>query len=117
MSGGGFGAKVDSNVQRKMQTVSLKKTGLGTPAISGSGATFCTVTDNGVGDYTINLSKIPLAQIPEVKLTSSTSGGYVYLGTVTALAVQVLGKDFANVAKEMDFHIEISGSLARDLIG
>ena len=45
--------------QRQMQVISLKKSGLGTPTIAGSCANFCTITDNGTGDYTINFTVKP----------------------------------------------------------
>ena len=112
----GFGAKAVESPQRKMQVISLKKSGLGTPVLSGSCASFCTVTDNGVGDYTINLTEIPLAQVPEVSVTATTDSRVVRLGTVTALAVQVLVDDLAGTAAEGDFHMIIVGSLARDLV-
>lgn len=113
----GFGRMAVESPQRKMQLISLKKTGLGTPVLSGSCASFCTVTDNGVGDYTINLDKFPLAQVPEAVVTVTTDNRQVKLGTVTKLAVQVLTEDLAGAAAEADFHIMIFGSLASDLIG
>lgn len=113
----GFGAKVVESPQRKMQMISLKKTGLGTPAVSGSSGVFCTVTDGGVGDYTINLAKVPLAQVPEVMVQSVTADRVIHLGTVTKLAVQVLVTDLAGAPAEGDFHLLIVGSLASDLVG
>lgn len=114
---GGFGANVVGCPQRKMQIMSLKKTGLGTPAISGSCANFCTITDNGVGDYTINFTDKPFAQVPEVIVMSATNDRISKLGTVTALAAQILTEDLSGAAAEGDFHVIIIGSLGRDLIG
>ena len=113
----GFGANAIESPQRLMNILSLKKTGLGTPAISGSCAVFCSVTDNGVGNYTINFVSKPYAQIPEVLASSSTASRRVRLGTVTALAAQILVEDLAGVAAEGDFSFVAIGSLARDLIG
>ena len=114
---GGFGSKIVESPQRKMQLITLKKSGLGTPAISGSCANFCTITDNGTGDYTINLTEIPLAQVPEVFVQVKTDNRIAKLGTVTALAVRVLTEDLSGDAAEADFDLLIVGSLARDLIG
>jgi len=112
----GFGAKSVESPQRKMQVITLKKSGLGTPVLSGSCASFCTVTDNGVGDYTINLSKIPLAQVPEVFVTQNTAARIGRVSSATALAVRVLTTDLAGTAAESDFHVMIVGSLAKDLV-
>lgn len=116
---GGFGAKTVESPQRKMQMISLKKAGLGTPTLSGSCANFCTVTDNGVGDYTINMkSGVVFTQIPEVMVMSKTATTSLQLGTVSISAVQVLAFDVDGVtAAEADFDIMIMGSLALDLVG
>jgi hypothetical protein len=114
----GFGSNNVNSSQRKMQLISLKKTGLATPALAGSDSSFCTITDNGVGDSTINLTKKPLTQVPEVIVSSKTSATVCRVGTVTALAVQVLS--FAmdgTTPAEADYDILIVGSLATDLIG
>jgi hypothetical protein len=103
--------------QRQMQILSLKKTGLGTPAISGSCANFCTVTDNGVGDYTINFTDAPYGLVPEVIVQVSTNDRIAKLGTVTKLAAQILTEDLAGAAAEGDFHVMILGPLVTDLLG
>lgn len=100
-----------------MQILSLKKTGLGTPAISGSCANFCTITDNGVGDYTINFTKKPFALVPEAVVTVTTDNTYAKIGTISALSVQVLTENLSGAATEADFHIMILGTLASDLLG
>lgn len=116
-AGGGFGATVVTQVQRKMQEITLKKTGLGTPVLGGSGGVFCTVTDNGVGDYTINFTEAPFTQIPEIFVAGTTASRLVSVGTVTALAAQILVTDLSGVAAEGDFHMMAIGSLGRDLVG
>jgi len=116
-AGGGFGAKVVSDVQRKMLRIGVRKSGLGTPTIAGSGASFCTITDNGVGDYTINFTKAPFTQIPEVMATPSTPGTAVSIVSATKLAVNIAVTDLAGVAAEGDFHFTAIGSLASDLVG
>lgn len=116
-AGGGFGANVVSHVQRKMLTISLKKTGLGSPAISGSGADFCSIVDNGVGDYTINFTSSPFAQTPEVVALPSTPGTAIAITSATNLSITLEVTDLAGVAAEGDFHLMVMGSLARDLVG
>lgn len=113
---GGFGANVIESPQRALQVISLKKGGGATPTLSGSCASFCTVTDNGVGDYTINFIKNPFAQTPEVFIQLKTSSGVARLGTVSNTSVQVL--TFAvdgTTAAERDFDFLAIGSLGRDL--
>jgi hypothetical protein len=114
---GGFGAQTIEHVQRKMSVLSMKKSGLGSPVLSGSAATWCTITDNGVGDYTINFVQAPYAQTPEVMAMPSTPGTAVAVTAVSTLAVTIEVTDLAGVAAEGDFHILVMGSLARDLIG
>lgn len=113
----GFGQMIVESPQRKMQLVSLKKSGLGTPVISGSSAAFCTVTDNGVGDYTINFTSVPFSQIPEILVAVKTNDRIIRVGTVTALAAQIITEDLAGAAAEADFDFMAIGSLARDLVG
>lgn len=114
----GFGAKNLSSPQRMLQVLSLKKSGLGSPALGGSCANFCSVVDNGVGDYTIQFTKKPFAQIPEVLLSSKTSATVCRVGAVTNLQVQILcfAMDGTTPA-EADFDAMIIGSLASDLQG
>ena len=116
---GGFGAKTVESPQRKMQMVTLKKAGLGTPTLDGSCAAFCTITDNGVGDYTINLkSGVVFTQIPEAFLTAKTSASILHISAVTISSIRVLA--FAvdgTTPKEANFDVMIVGSLARDLVG
>jgi hypothetical protein len=106
-----------SSPQRKMLQLSLKKEGAGTPTLAGSCANFCTVTDNGVGDYTINFVDFPFAQLPEVVATPTTDNVICKIGTVAITSVQVLTEDLTGAAAEGNFHVFINGSLARDLIG
>jgi len=110
-------SNVDSP-QRKMQILTLKKTGLGTPAISGSCANFCTVTYNGVGDYNINFTKKPFTLTPEILLTVVTAQRVLRIGTVTNTSVQVLAFQMdGTTAAEADFHMMAIGTLAQDLLG
>lgn len=113
----GFGQNAVVSKQRKLQQLTLKKGGLGTPTISGSDANFCTITDNGVGDYTINLTNCPLKQTPEVLVTMVTASTRAQIGTISNTAVQILTFGYNNTTPtEADFHVQIIGSLASDLL-
>lgn len=118
----GFGAKAIESPQRLIQLLALKKTGGGTPAISGLCASFCSITDNGVGDYTILVNRqAPFSQIlVSSALAHSTTPGIitVHVAGTTALAVQI--KTFAvdgTTPAEVDFDLIVIGSSARDLVG
>lgn len=106
--------------QRCVSILVLKKTGLGTPVLSGLCAKFCTVIDNGVGDYSIVANiQDPGAQVLTAAVTLHTSGiaQAVQAGT-DALKVQI--KTFAvdgTTPAEKDFDIFIAVCGARDLIG
>lgn len=112
---GGFGSNVVASPQRQMRLMSLKKTGLGTPVISGSCSNMCSVVDNGTGDYQI-VFDIPFNQIPEVMAQSTTDDRITRVGTCTITGVQILTENLSGSAAEGDCHILIVGSDARDLI-
>lgn len=115
----GFGANVVESPQRLMTLVSVKKSGLGTPAISGSCANFLQVTDNGVGDYTISFKSgaVPFTQLPECMIQIKTSARVARLGTVAINSVQVLTFQVdGTTAAEADFDLIMVGSLASDLL-
>jgi hypothetical protein len=104
--------------QRKMQILPLKKGGLGTPTISGSTANFCTITKNGVGDYTINFVKKPFALVPEVFVTPVTAQVLLRIGTVTNTSAQIRAFQLdGTTPAEADFHFIAVGTLASDLQG
>ena len=103
--------------QRAMQHISLKKGGGASPVLSGSDANFCTVTDNGVGDYTINFIKKPFTQIPEVYVALTAPGHFtVVAASNTAVQIKTWAVD-GTTAAEKDFAFLAVGSLGRDLIG
>lgn len=113
----GFGANVVESPQRKMVVLSVKKRGLGTPTLSGSCANMFTITDNGVGDYTLVLkSAYVFANIPEVVVGMKTAVACHTVGTVTISDIPI--KTFAmdgTTAKEADFDVLVIGSIAKDL--
>ena len=114
------GKMLTSNVdspQRKMSLVSVKKSGLGTPVLSGSCANFCEITDNGVGDYTITFTgRAIFTQIPEIMVGPKTVG-IIKVHAVAKDSVQLKCYEVdGTTPAEMDFDILAMGSLARDLI-
>ena len=115
-----FGANEVESPQRKMQLLALRKTGLGTPVLSGLCAKFCSVVDNGVGDYTILVNtQQPFPQIPVVSAMLHTSG-VITLDVANTNNLQIRVKCFAvdgTTAAEKDFDLLVVGSLASDLIG
>lgn len=102
-----------------MRVLNVKKTGLGTPAIAaGVGALQCTVTDNGVGDYTINFNNpFAAANTLTVQVTPTTADRQCYIGTVAAGSVQILCRSIAGTpaAAESDFHLTVFGLDTTDL--
>lgn len=116
MSAGiGIGTQPINSDQRGMKIISLKKRGVGTPTLSGSDASFCTVADTGVGIYTITLNR-PFANIPEVHIQLDGVPGIAYATAVAvnSLVVRTFAVD-GTTATDKDCDIMLIGSLARDL--
>ena len=116
----GFGANAIESPQRLMNVISVKKSGLGTPALSGSCANFLEITDTGVGDYLISLKSnaVPFAQLPEILVSCKTAERVLNVGAVTITSVQILAfADDGTTPAEADFDLMMVGSQARDLIG
>ena len=104
--------------QRGVALIALRKTGAGTPVISGLCASFCSITDNGVGDFTIivNLPR-PFAQGVIATATPHTSG-IIRLDIATTSKLQVSVKCFAvdgTTPAELNFDLICVGSYASDL--
>ena len=116
----GFGTNDVESPQRQIKLLALRKTGAGTPVLSGLCAKFCSVVDNGVGDYTIVVNtQSPFAQIPVVSAMLHTSG-VITLDVANTTNLQVRVKCFAvdgTTAAEKDFDLLVIGSNATDLIG
>lgn len=114
------GIKNIQSPQRQVFAVAVTKTGLGTPVLSGLCAKFCSIVDNGVGDYTIIVNAPrPSAQKLIATVQNHTSGiiNIVQAGS-TKLQVQL--NCFAvngSTPAELDFDIVIYGSYASDLMG
>lgn len=115
-----FGINAVSSPQRGMTFLALRKTGLGTPVISGLCAVFCTVVDNGVGDYTIIVNKQqPFAQAVIANVLLHTSG-IAILDVANSSKLQVRIKTFAvdgTTPAEKDFDLICVGSTASTLLG
>lgn len=119
----GFGSNNVQSPQRQMSMLALKKTGLGTPALSGLCANFCTIVDIGVGQYQININvQRPFAQEVIVTATPHTSGiiNIDRAGGDASTNLQIKINTFAvdgTTPAELDFDLVIIGSFASDLIG
>jgi len=113
LMGSGFQAKAVVSPQRLMRLLSLKVTGTGTAALSGTCALNCTLTDNGTGDYTIT-PLIPFKRVPEAFATAVTDNIYCKVGTVTASSIQILTENLSGSATDAVFHLLIIGSDTED---
>lgn len=115
-----FGINAVSSPQRGMTFLALRKTGGGTPVLSGLCASFCTVVDNGVGDYTINVNiQQPFAQniISNVLLHTA---GIAVLDLANSDNLKIRVKTFAvdgTTPAEKDFDLICVGSTASTLLG
>jgi hypothetical protein len=115
-----FGANEVESPQRKMQLLALRKTGAGTPVLSGLCAKFCSVVDNGPGDYTIVVNtQQPFAQNAHA-VAMPHAPGIIHLDLAASDKLQITVNCFAvdgTTAAELDFELIVVGSLATDLIG
>lgn len=100
-----------------MRVLSVKKTGLGTPALGGTCASSMTIVDNGVGDYSL-IPNENFEQIPEVIVVPTTAEVVLQIGTVAVDEIQILAFDLADgtTPAEANFHALIIGSDALDLL-
>jgi hypothetical protein len=113
-----IGVKNISSPQRDIAMLAVRKTGAGTPVLSGLCANFCTVVDNGVGDFTIIINKQrPFAQAMIATATPHSSG-IIRLDVATSDKLQISVKCFAvngTTPAELDFDLIALGSYASDL--
>tara|TARA_R100001530_G_scaffold128582_1_gene98410 strand:- start:241 stop:594 length:354 start_codon:yes stop_codon:yes gene_type:complete len=77
------------SVQRGVIIYNVKKTGGGTPALGGADSLQFSVTDNGVGDYSLSLLDEASEESLVVYLQSKTAGVICKLGTVSSSSIQV----------------------------
>lgn len=104
--------------QRETAVLALRKTGAGTPVLSGLCANFCSVVDNGVGDYTIIVNNPrPFAQ-SVIATATPHSSGIIRLNIATSSKLQISVKCYAvdgTTPAELDFDMICLGSYASDL--
>lgn len=106
------------SLQRGLSVIAVRKTGAGTPVLSGLCASFCTIVDNGVGDFTIvvNVPR-PFAQ-SVIATATAHSSGIIRLNVATSSKLQISVRCFAVdgiTAAELDFDLICLGSYASDL--
>lgn len=118
--GGIYGQSGVESPQRKIALLSLRKTGAGTPVLSGLCAAFCSIVDNGAGDYTILVNEQrPFANGVQA-VAMPHSSGIIILDLAETDNLQVTVNCFAvdgTTPAELDFDMLIMGSYASDLIG
>jgi hypothetical protein len=116
----GFGSNTVDSPQRQMKLLAVRKTGAGTPVLSGLCAKFCSIVDNGAGDYTILVNT--QAPFPQDVIASALphSPGIIHLELANSDNLQVTVLCFAvdgTTPAELDFDLLLVGSNASDLIG
>lgn len=118
--GGIYGSSGVQSPQREMALLALRKTGGGTPVLSGLCASFCSIVDNGPGDYTINVNtQRPFANgVHGVAMPHAPGIIHLDLADTTKLKISVLCFDVdGTTPEELDFELLVMGSFASDLIG
>lgn len=98
--------------QRLPRQLHLKVDGTGAASIL-IGSKDATLTDNGVGDYTLTFAK-PFARPPVVVCSSLTAGAVMQVAAATASACQIVVKDTAGAALDVDFMVIVQGFDAAD---
>lgn len=114
-----IGLRSVSSSQREIAVLAVRKTGAGTPVLSGLCANQCSIVDNGVGDFTIVVNTLrPFAQGVLATATPHSSG-IVRLHIAGTSKLQVQVKCFAvdgTTPAELDFDLICLGSYASDLL-
>lgn len=100
--------------QRLPRMIAMKVTGTGTAAIN-IGSFEASITDNGVGDYTLTFVK-PFARTPIAVASCMTATCYAEISSCSATAVRVLTKSNANAATDAVFNLIVQGFDAVDEI-
>jgi len=78
--------------QRSVRMLALRIEGsTGTVSLEGLDALQCTVTDNGVGDYTITFNSA-FAEVPHIALSAEATGIMLHASSITASAVRIICK-------------------------
>jgi hypothetical protein len=108
--------------QRDTAVLAVRKLGAGTPTLSGLCANFCTITDNGVGDYTIaiNVDRPFAAASPIIANATPHSDGIIVLDVAASSNLVVTVNCFevdGTTPAELDFDLICVGTYASDLQG
>lgn len=102
----GFGRALSIR-QRLSRLIAGRVDGTGTASIV-EGGNEMSLTDNGVGDYTLTFT-VPFQRVPVVNAMAIGAAAMCTIGTISASAVQILVWDAAGVAADADFHVQIVG--------
>lgn len=106
--------------QRRVSILAVRKTGAGTPVLSGLCANFCSIVDNGAGDYTIAVNtQQPFVQdVIATALPHSPGVMHIDIATSDNLAISVKCFDVdGTTPAELDFDLICMGSTSQDLNG
>ena len=105
------------SAQRQTRLLAISKDGGGTPTLSGLCADECTITDNGVGDYTINFNKVFGATDFVAKVSSRTDGVVPIIGTKAQGSIQITAKAGSTPEQAADFTFDAAIKFHSSLVG
>lgn len=115
-----IGIKSVSSQQRGLEIIAVTKTGLGTPVLSGLCAKFCTIVDNGVGDYTIKVNVNRPGAQPVIAAVLPHGPGFIHKVVAESDKLQITVNCFEEdgiTPAEIDFDLIVVGSDAQTLLG
>lgn len=103
-----------NNRQRLVHLIYGKIQGTGTAAVQ-KGSQELSITDNGVGDYTLTYANA-YVQLPAVVATTRTADSILVIDTEAVGSVRIKAFDATDgtTAKDVDFNVIIIGSDAAD---
>lgn len=116
----GLGYKNISSPQRATEVLGVRKTGGGTPVLSGLCANFCSIIDNGAGDYTILVNTKRPFGLGCIAVATPHSSGIIHLDVAGTDKLQVSVKCFevdGVTPDELDFDLIVMGTHALDYQG
>lgn len=108
----GFSRSIKSR-QRLVHLIAARVDGTGAASML-SGSNEITLTDNGVGDYTLTFA-VPFKKVPVITALALTAATQIKLHAVAVGSCQI--KTFAmdgTTAQDADFHVMIVGQDAAD---
>jgi hypothetical protein len=80
------------SAQRKVRMIAVRLEGsTGTLSVEGLDAKQVSITDNGVGDYTITFNEA-FAEAPHVSMAAEATGIMLHASSITASAVRIICK-------------------------